>query len=106
KTAVNPAFANRLNARALILDTQRQPTKNIIELTRHFRFSFRPTYGGGYRLELASHFHVRREDRHSQLVAALIGRLLRHLILKHCREESIFEVARVKANATDHLATF
>ena len=99
---MNPGLAERLYARALVLDAQRQPAENIVELARDFRFSFAPTGRSGKRLDLVSHLHVRRIDHHGKPVSALVTQLLVDRLLQHSRKESSFQVTRIEGNPAQH----
>src|SRR5437588_8210054 len=99
---MHPGLAQRFYADALVLDSQRQSAKNILELSRDLRFSFAPTCRSGNRFHLVSHLKVRRTDHHGNPVSALVSYLLVDRLLQHGRKESLFQVNRIEDSSTHH----
>src|ERR1700738_534563 len=98
---MDPRLAERLHARALKLDAQRQSAENIVELARHLRFSFAPTPGRNREwLYLFSHLHVGGIDHHGQPVSALVSRLLTDHLIENVLKQNSFQVTTLEGNAT------
>src|SRR6185437_7622231 len=98
---MHPGLTKRLYAGALVLDAERQPAKNVVELTRYFGFAVAPaSRAGGQRLGLRSHFHVRRIDHQGHLVSALLSQFLSHLLIEHAGKESVLKIASVESDTT------
>src|SRR2546425_9315842 len=99
---MNPGLAERLNAGALVLDAQRQPVENLVELARNLRFSFAPTCRSGKRLDLVSHLKLRRIDHHGKPVSALVTQLLGDRLLEHSRKESLLQITSIEGGPTHY----
>src|ERR1700682_5152422 len=97
---MDPGLAERLRARALKLDAQRQPAKNILEPMRDFRFSVSPAGRNGQRLDVMAHFGVRRIDHYGQRVSTLFNQ--RDQLLEHSRKESRLQVTRIESNTAHY----
>src|SRR5882672_1927025 len=100
---MDPRPSERLHARTLKLDAQRQSAENIVELARHFRFSFAPTpWRNREWLYFLSHLHVGGIDHHGQPVSALVSRLLTDRLIENILKQNSFQVTTLVGNAAQH----
>src|SRR5712691_1985454 len=95
---MNPGLAERLHARALVLDGQRQPAENIVELARNLRFPLAPTSRSGKWFDFMPALGVRGIDDHCKPVSALVDQLLGDQLLQHSRKESLLQIASIKGD--------
>src|SRR5713226_5174759 len=100
---MHQGLAERLDASALKLNTQRQPAENIVELARNFGLAIAPTSRSGHRLHVMGHFGFRGIDHHGNLASALFTQSLVDLFVESLREKSSLQVTGIETNSSqDH----